>query len=364
MDATGPDHLRANFQSTTPDAARAEAAEAPYGWILHPAIDLLFCCGGLAWVFAAVCYAVGDAWTGDVGKTLLAMNAIAVLLVGDSHTAATLKRVYTEPTLYKAIGKFSNISAVVMIALFVAALNYVPLTVFLFKIYLYWLAQHYLAQSFGITMIYLYKRGYTLQKWERDVLFWLHYVLLAYMIVSTCTFQSAGATTAFPYALALPFWGPLHMWVYNSTLFVLQALVMLFLFIVSRKYLNEGKVLPLPAAMMIVTSVAIYCLGWYSTMMLIFLTTVWHGSQYLCVTTALHIKQKGRRALFQSGDTVGDERRAEVLRIDLHSGVVDLARSAAHHGNLRDSNQRDSDGASFNSELPSFHVGCRNLEIA
>lgn len=275
-----------------------DGQEKPYGWILNPSVDILFCCGGILWLAALVMFCLllqNPDSGGEIGRRLITINAILAIFLANPHAPATLHRVYFDKSVPRSLIRLSNVAGLCLLALFFVAIRSAPLTLFLFKVYFYWLAQHYLAQSFGITLIYCYKRNYMLKKWERDTLAWLHNAILLYLVISTCTFRSPGGDAMFKglYGYAPLFWGPLPLWIYWSSLTFLVLMAIGWILIVVRKFIKEGEVFPLPAALLVISSFAMYAFAWYNTAFTYFLPVWWHGSQYLVVTSALYLKQKG-----------------------------------------------------------------------
>jgi hypothetical protein len=280
--------LPPNAQTTETSAAR------PYGWILSPVIDLLFCCGGLVWiVFALRTFFIG----GDTSPMSLSVQAFALLAVvgthalSESHTAATLVRIYRSPESVKQYSAYTHTAAIVCGALALAALFIGGLTAVFAKVYLLWVIQHFTAQTYGIALVYCYKGGYRLSDWEKRILFLLMNSTAAYAILRQLTWSEWNGDGFL--GMEIPFWGPLPPQFAEFALLCVFGTAALFGQAVTRRAL-QGQMLPLPALLVICTGVILFILPRsVSSLLWLYVPAFYHGSQYLVLTTACYLKEKG-----------------------------------------------------------------------
>jgi hypothetical protein len=273
-------------------ATEAVPATRPYGWILHPAIDLLFTCGGLVWVFSALNYGLlRDQSTTDSLGALALFVTVLTHLFSNSHTAATLVRAYQMPER-KQLSFYTQTAAVACAALGVVALFVEGLPAVLLKIYLLWVIQHYTAQTYGIALIYCYKRGYFLNAVEKRTFWLLMYSTAAYAILRQFVYIDWGSQRFLYHQV--PFWGPLPVWTAQAAKLAFGASAVAFTALIARKAWVEGQWFPFPALFVTVTGVAIhFVVGSASQLLWLWVPALYHGSQYIVVTTAFWLKERG-----------------------------------------------------------------------
>ena len=275
-------------------AKSAPKAEAPYPWILHPVIDSLFCCGGALWILLFVVLAGyhADLNSGASGVTLLLLNVLGQVFFSDAHQPATLWRVYVSKRTRDSVGWFVTICGALAISIGVYGLFNASFTAGLVVITLAWSIQHLFAQAFGVSLIYCYKRNYFMSKKERDIFFYLFQTGLAFCLIRMFTYQSFAQKDL--YGLKTPFWGPLPEWLYYTALVVFQINVLLFVGMVARRWMKDRRLFPLPSLCTAVTALMIPMFNqWEPIAFVIFVQTFYHASQYIVVTTAYYLKERG-----------------------------------------------------------------------
>ena len=270
----------------------AVKAEAPYPWIMTPVVDILFSCGGFLWIMAFLKLGIGSSdWSSPSAQFVWYFTIIGNLLLANAHAPATLYRVYTNPKLYKTIGRESNVLAVVFLITMIGALLNPTFAIVLWKIFMFWIIQHYLAQSYGITLLYCIKRGYYLNNNEKRLLHWLFNCTLIYAVLAMSTYKEIGSFTF--QGLELPFWGPIPEQIFLTWRVVLQLSVVAFAVVILRKYIREKKQFPFPALLTLTTAVVLYAtLSAYNPIYMLLLPAFLHGSQYLVITGAYYIKEQ------------------------------------------------------------------------
>jgi len=277
---------------------QAKAAEAaPYGWILSPSIDLMFCCGGALWLvyFVAV---VGQhlKLTAFTDNTIYWTWIVALYLFGNTHSIATLARVYDSKYKNQTLIRLTTISGLIAISLGVWGLTNGSVLIFFTKFLQAWYYQHFYAQLYGVALIYCIKRRYFLNQWEKKILSWMLQAASWFVILRIFTYPEFGVMSLF--GNVVPFWGPLPTWMLCTCQLALQALTLAFVGVVVRKYLVEKKVFPLPALLTTLTGVVLFVLlqkqfegamGAFP----ILIGFIFHNAQYLAITASYYLKERG-----------------------------------------------------------------------
>ena len=153
-------------------SSAGQKESASYHWILNPAIDLFFCCGGMLWLLVGAYYTLGLKLE---ATTILTLSILGNVLTSDTHQPATLFRVYGSPRTRRQVGTIVTLFGLLVIGLAAAGLFSKSITGILLKITLAWSFHHLLAQVYGIFLIYCYKRQYILSKNEKQSLSYLIY---------------------------------------------------------------------------------------------------------------------------------------------------------------------------------------------
>lgn len=261
-------------------------------WILNPAIDLLFSCGGIVWLFFGLHFFVFGNHSRDLGVQALVMLVIVgTHMLSETHNVATLHRIFQKEE--KARFKFHTEKLALVCGFLAIAGLLVPSAVSVFtKIYLIWVSQHFTAQTYGLALLYCYKRNYTLSSFEKNIFSMLMQATCLFAIVRQFTFYDWGGGKFI--GIDIPFWGPLPEPVFVAVSYVLAGLAALFTLIVCKKAVFEKKVFPLPAFLLTATGILIWIFGKEVTGTLwLYVPAFYHGSQYLVTSTAYYLKDKG-----------------------------------------------------------------------
>lgn len=264
-----------------------------YEWILNPWIDILFCCGGLVWFFFIFHYFFVDLqkniW---FEHALFPVTILITHLLSNSHTAATLVRIYKDDKTCRKFSMYSFWVAIICIVIAIYSLLNPWMAPILAKIYFLWVVQHYTSQSYGISLIYCYKRGYFLNNFEKKVFWLLMYTTAYYAILKQLTYPEHAYRSLLNQPV--PFWGPLPDFICNGCLIVLITIATLFTYIIIHKGITEKKLFPLPAFILTITGILIWItIGNTSRILWLYIPAFFHGSQYLVVNSAYHFKEKG-----------------------------------------------------------------------
>lgn len=272
--------------------ARSIESTRPYAWILSPAIDLIFCCGGLLWLLFALQFCLRHGTTPAAGQEAGALQALVVagtILFANPHSAATLMRLYGEPETRKQLWVCSYPGAAAAILIGAACiLNAQVLGIFA-RVYLILIIHHVLAQVRGIALIYCYKRNYPLNWQQKRSLSLLLNSIVCLAILRQFT-DSVWYQSTFN-SVDLPSWQFLPYWVIAFPAVAAAAAGGQLIYQSLQRWSGEGSMMPFPAVFLLSTMVIAFSLGkeMFGGLWL-FVPAFFHGSQYLVVTTAYNIK--------------------------------------------------------------------------
>ncbi|MBK9206420.1 MAG: hypothetical protein IPL73_29215 [Candidatus Obscuribacter sp.] len=294
--------VSATFDSSQPrPEPRAQAAAlAVNKWIVNPWFDYLFVVGGFLWlVFALQIYwfhweAPDPSATGLAGRAaygLLLTSTIGTYLFADSHTIATYMRIYSTKENRDRFKLYAYYLPWMSLLLFSLCLLYPRAAGFCVYLHLMWVFQHYVGQTFGISLIYCYKRGYFFQNWERETYRWFMHSFSAFVITRILCFRNHSPDDL--WGIKLPFYG-LPDWIHTLALAWFCAMSIAFIYVLAKKAIMEKKFLPMPTAALVVTMLLIgYSTGFAHSVIWLYGPPFFHGSQYLTLSLAFYLKEKG-----------------------------------------------------------------------
>ncbi len=285
---------RFNYEQNRSAPSRALLIESPanYGWILHPVLDLLFCCGGIVWLlFACHYFAFGPESNFKPVQIMVSLASLAAIGLSETHVIATLERLGRE----KSKAKFKAVSLIGSIACAILAFLgcFYPILIPIYlKLYLLLVTQHFTAQTYGIALLYCAKRGYKMVAAQKNTLAFLMQAVMASAIIKQLTYSQWSGHQLLGYKI--PFWGPLPDWIFHASEIAVAFFLIAFFCQAAFKFHKERLVFPLPAALVILTGVLIFTLGKEMTGTLwIYVPAFFHASQYLAVSIALYLKERG-----------------------------------------------------------------------
>jgi len=134
----------------------APTNDAPKGWLYGPAPDLLLGCGVLFMVLSAVFAVGGDSLFGSIPYVI---PAVLIALISAPHYGATLLRVYDQREDRQGYFLFSVVATLALLAVAGVAMFNPLVGSILATVYLTWSVWHYTAQNYGISMMFLRRRG-------------------------------------------------------------------------------------------------------------------------------------------------------------------------------------------------------------
>ncbi|MBY0550349.1 MAG: hypothetical protein K2W95_23930 [Candidatus Obscuribacterales bacterium] len=270
-------------RTSTDDGTTIKASK----WILNPTLDYLLACGGLVWILFGLHYFVlAGSTQGPAVQSLLTISSLGALLIGESHTAATLVHTYRSAELRNRFAFYTKFLPLLFCAI-AAAGSFIPgVAAVLVKLYLLIVPHHFMAQSYGIARVYCVKHNYILQDDEHRAL-----ILLTW---TTTLFAMVRQLTAFevpqPFlSQAVPQWAILPIPVFDLARIALLASIVMFVAVVALRATREKRILPLPALLTMTTGITAFSLmnsahGIYW----LYVSAFFHGTQYFLTVLASH----------------------------------------------------------------------------
>ena len=223
---------------------------------------------------------------------LITCSYLSQHIFADSHNTATYMRIWgskEDRARFKFYRTWLVYSCIPIFIIGLLRPDFTSALVYLYLITVFW---HYAAQAFGISLIYCYKRGYILNNVEKEIFRWFVLSMAGFVIIRFMTDQSFSPRNF--YGVPIPFWGPLPAVFLSSARFIFILMTIAFVIVVLRKFIKEGRLIPLPSLLLILT---VACLGLSegtsNAMMWFYVPGFYHGSQYLAVCLAYYLKEKG-----------------------------------------------------------------------
>lgn len=285
-----------------PSDGQSEAIPAahsgPYPWIISPIFDFIFVFGGGAIALLVLNY-VYLGWrvpdgvmTSPAAWWLMTVGFLSQHIFADSHNSATYLRIWgsdEDRARFKFHRTWLAYSTIPMFIMGLTIPGLVGAFVYIYLITVYW---HYVAQAFGIALIYCYKRGYMLNNMEKEIFRWFLFSIVGYTTIRFLTYRDLSPRNWF--GVDLPFWGPLPEVLFFIARFACVGMTIAFVVLLARKYFKENKLMPWPS-LMIVATVAGLGLSQEAanSMFWFYVPGFFHGSQYLAVCMAYYLKERG-----------------------------------------------------------------------
>jgi hypothetical protein len=285
-------------KAALPNFPQLQAQDARYPWIINQPFDFFFVCGGAVWILLAINYlCLGwklpvSASDGEpLSRMLMALILIGQHISGDAHTAATYMRIYGSQEDRRRFHFHGKWLALSCIPIFLVGINVPGIAsayIYLYLITTFW---HYATQTFGISLIYCLKQGYFLNSLERGIFRWFILSLSAVVVVRFLTYREVSPKNFF--SVELPFWGPLPECIFYAVSVAFFALFVAFGWVIAKKFLFEGTMMPYPAILGISTILLLaFSTGTASALVWLYIASFFHGSQYLAVCLSYYIKER------------------------------------------------------------------------
>jgi hypothetical protein len=253
-------------------------------FILGPAADLFLFGPGATIVVAGILLALPHLGAGAAGVAGTVTAALSFLLVGP-HYAATYRRAYTSRAVVSAHPWVTLVAPPVLIAAALLAVRY-PTTVGLayFGLYVGWSGYHYSGQSLGLAMLYPLRQGVRLEPREKRLLSLPLYVSWILSLLGLFRLSSSARNPAYE-AVRHGYLGPpLPAWGVALGLAVLAA-SLTGVWTVARARRARGVPLPWPTYAVLSAQIAWFTIGLYQPLFNILLVPMFHGLQYLGLTS-------------------------------------------------------------------------------
>jgi hypothetical protein len=282
--------------SGTAEAA-PQAHSGPYPWIISPFVDFMFVFGGGALLLLVINYMyigwkIPDSLNNPASWWLMTIGFLSQHIFADSHNSATYMRIWgsqEDQTRFKFYRTWLAYSTIPIFILGLTLPNAVGVMVYIYLITVYW---HYVAQAFGISLIYCYKRGYYLSNLEKEIYRWAMFSMVGYTTIRFLTFRELSPRSWF--GVDIPFWGPLPKVIFNISQFAFICMTVAFVVVLVAKYFRDGKLMPWPSLCMIATVAGLgLSRDMANTMFWFYVPGFFHGSQYLAVCLAYYLKERG-----------------------------------------------------------------------
>lgn len=269
-------------------------------WIVNPVFDSLFVIGGALWVIFGLqifwfhwdtINPAAPGFAGTCAYFLLFASTFGSYLFADSHTISTYVRIYSTPENRERFKLYAYYLPWCSALLFGLCLAYPRAAGFCVYLHLMWVFQHYVGQTFGISLIYCYKRGYFFKPWERETYRWFMHSFSAFVISRILCFRELSPDDL--YGVKLPFYH-LPWQLFSVCKIAFLVMTAAFVTMLVRKYVLEKKFLPLPSLALIATILGIgFSTGMANSIIWVYGPAFFHGSQYLAVSLGFYLKEKG-----------------------------------------------------------------------
>jgi len=261
-------------------------------YLVNPAFDLLFICGGLVLVLS-----VAWLWTNgtSIAQTQqstawVAFSLFATYMLSGPHTGATLVRLYGERDSRNSFRLVAYVLPALLVLATVAGLLVPTVAKIGAVLYLLLVIHHYMAQSYGIAMMYCARSGIKLS--ERDKLLPKAILYMAVTVAVAQQFTAEFQRQSF-LKIPLPRMDYLPTEAVHAVQYLLLGLIGAFLIqsLVQAKS-SPDKVMPLPAITTLVFTAVLITVGnRLSDIVWLFLPHLLHSTQYISVVLAYHLKK-------------------------------------------------------------------------
>ncbi len=269
-------------------------------WVVNPTFDALFVFGGALWILFAIQIfffhfdnpdAKAPGMAGAIAYALSVTFFIGNYLFADSHTIATYMRIYSTKENRQRFKLYAYYLPWCSVVLFSLCLLYPQAAGLCVYIHMMWVFQHYVGQTFGISLIYCYKRKYFLKPYEREIYRWFMHSLSFFVITRILCFREYSPLHFF--GIRLPFFGlPPVLNDVGRVVFIAMSIA--FVTVVLNKCLRDRQLIPIPTLCLIVTILAIGAsTGLANSLIWLYGPPFFHGSQYLAVSLGFYLKEKG-----------------------------------------------------------------------
>lgn len=273
-------------------------------WVIGPVFDLLFIAGGIP-IVLIVANVLSTGWllpepTTAEQKLLLGVVLVGQHLFANSHNIATYLRIWGSTEDRERFRFHRTWLVVICLGLFAWGTVSEAATGVLVYIFLMAVFWHYAAQSYGVALIYCYKRNYILRPIEKRLMRLCITSLSAFAILRILSFREFSPMEW--YGVPMPFWGPLPPLLFHSAAILFSLSVLGFCGVVVLKLIREGTLFPLPSLMVLVAVITMGLSGRGTNAVLWFyIPPFFHGTQYLAIYLTYALKERGEEGPISLG---------------------------------------------------------------
>lgn len=261
---------------------------SPKLWIVSPMVDMLFVCGGMLWLLAAVSMLSPSLFASKTAPMFMVLTQIGAVFFLDAHNGATILRIFNEREL-RAKHKILWLWApLVLSSLFVLCLfNQILLLVFL-RIYMSLVPHHLTAQSYGICLMYFARAKVFLTRKEMFAL------KLAFTLMAVTSIARNFSGKAVSELMGVPV--PSLVLFPDSVGWSLAGIAWVTTLgacglILKRIKHAERTHIPTGAIMVLFSTLTLLTLGPSLGLAVVFSSAFFHASQYLVVSGLVHLKK-------------------------------------------------------------------------
>ncbi len=250
---------------------------------LHPSFDYLVIGGGLSLIATAAVLA-GGGMQGQ-SPSLAAFTPWLLLGLNLTHFAASTVRLYTKPEAFREFRFLTMGLPLVTLAVLGVAVRYADhLGAHLMNLYLTWSPYHYAAQAYGLAVMYCYRTGLSLEGRDRSM---VRLACLAPFAYAFFKGPGAGIEWFVPPAALIH---PLVSLLRQGLVYALGAAALLLPLLLALRFSFRGPAVPLISFVVILSNAVWWTVLLYEQAFA--WATVFHGLQYLAITTIFHVRER------------------------------------------------------------------------
>lgn len=226
----------------------------------------------------------GLAASGHLAVASTAAFALTLMFVGP-HYAATYRRAFASPAILRAHPFVTLVAPVVLLAWAVAAVRW-PRTVGLafFATYVVWSGYHYSGQSLGLAMLYPLRQGARLDPREKRLVAFPLYLSWIVSLLGLLRVGAAARNPAYELTRTALSSSPLPAWTLGvGALAIAGSLASVAVLAVRRR--RAGTPLPPAVWAVVMTQLLWFGIGLWNPFFNVVLVPIFHGAQYLAVTS-------------------------------------------------------------------------------
>ena len=250
---------------------------------LHPAFDYLVIGGGLSLLATAAL--IVPVQGGGMAGAFAPFMPLLLLLVNLSHFASSTVRLYTKPGSRRELPFLTMGLPLVTLLVLALAVRFADVAgVHLMNLYLTWSPYHYAAQAYGLSVMYCYRSGVSLDAREKVL---VRLACLAPFLYAFFRGPVAGIEWFVPMSVLSE---PTVAAARQGLVYGLGAVTLLAPLALGTRAWWRGPALPVITLMVIVANAV-----WWTGLMYLNAfawATVFHGLQYLAIVTIFHVRDQ------------------------------------------------------------------------